>query len=454
MSIVQGAAVGGGSLIYANISAEAPREIFAQRWPQEITYDELKPHYDRVAKFTNVQKVPANQLPARTKFMQEAAGKIGHGSRFKQVDLAVSFDPALPFDPNTPPTESQSKRFINEQGVEQGYCVHLGLCDIGCPVGAKNTLDLNYIPWAEKHGAEVRSLHIVKNIEPVTGGYKIHYDRLQDGRRVAGSETARIVIIAAGSLGSTELLFRCRDEHRTLPNVSRTLGQGWSSNGDFLTPAIYKDRKLSPTRGPTISGAIDFLDGSQGGQRFWIEDGGLPDLLGAAVAGPAGAQASFLLKFIQDSIRRRDAFTNIMPWFAQGVDAANGRMEMKRPWWGFGLWGAKRLHLNWDVKQSEPVINAILDMHKRLSAATGGTPIVPPAWALSKDLITPHPLGGCALGNTASDGVVNHQGEVFGYRNLFVADGAIIPTALGVNPSRTIGALAERIAERIKAEGR
>jgi cholesterol oxidase len=89
-----------------------------------------------------------------------------------------------------------------------------------------------------------------------------------------------------------------------------------------------------------------------------------------------------------------------------------------------------------------------------LSKATGGHAIIPPTWSLFHELITPHPLGGCNLGNTSSDGVVDHRGEVFGYRNLYVADGAIIPTALGVNPSRTIGALAERIAAIIISEKR
>ena len=73
-------------------------------------------------------------------------------------------------------------------------------------------------------------------------------------------------------------------------------------------------------------------------------------------------------------------------------------------------------------------------------------PLTPLTWTIGEDLITPHPLGGCNMGVTAADGVVDHNGEVFGYRNLFVADGAIVPKAIGLNPSRTIGALAERIA--------
>jgi cholesterol oxidase len=93
-------------------------------------------------------------------------------------------------------------------------------------------------------------------------------------------------------------------------------------------------------------------------------------------------------------------------------------------------------------------------MHKELSKATGGMALVPPSWTLDKYLITPHPLGGCNMGASAKDGVVDHKGEVFGYRNLFVIDGGMIPEAVGVNPSRTIAALAEHAAGAIVAEGR
>lgn len=461
MSIAQCAGVGGGSLIYASISVEARPDIFDMKgWPAEITYDELKPHYDTVASFMNVQKMPENQLNPRTHVMREGAEKLGHGDRFRMLTMAVTFDPSLKFDVNNPPKVEESKEFVNAQGVKQGTCVHTGFCDIGCPVYAKNTLDLNYIPWAEKHGADVREMHLVTNIEPQSGGYRVSFDRIDTDkrRRVAGSETARIVIIAAGSLGSTELLLRCRDENKSLPKISRRLGLNWSSNGDFLTPAIYSDQKLYPDRGPTISSMIDFRDRSYKGQSFWIEDGGMPNLMGDRLTMGAGRMAKGLnaeglILGIQKILRDSSITNNVMPWFAQGVDAADGVLSLKRPWWQFGF-GSKKLHLNWDITNSLPLMNAIVDMHKELSKATGGTAIVPPGWTLSHDLITPHPLGGCNLGSTAEDGVVDHKGEVFGYKNLYVADGAIIPTALGVNPSRTIGALAERIAKQIAEEGR
>ena len=140
-----------------------------------------------------------------------------------------------------------------------------------------------------------------------------------------------------------------------------------------------------------------------------------------------------------------------MPWFAQGVDRGDGRLKLSRRWWFLGDY---RLDLDWSVESGEGVIKAIIAMHRRLSEATGGHPLVPPTWTFDKFLITPHPLGGCGMGTTAGDGVVDHKGEVFGYRNLFVIDGAMMPVPLGVNPSRSIAAVAEHAIAAIKAEGR
>ena len=455
MSVVQGAAVGGGSLIYANISCEAPAHTFEAGWPEEITYAEMKPFYDKVAKFMNVQPVPANQWTSRMRLMQEGAAKTGNAGRFKQLELAVSFDPAFTYEQPDPFNVLNSKRFVNAQGVEQGTCVHLGNCDLGCDVDAKNTLDRNYIPWAEKHGAEVRPLHLVTDVQPVDGGYKVSFDRIDGGKRVAASETARIVVIAAGSLGSTELLLRCKEINRTLPDVSPFLGSNWSSNGDFLTPAFYSDRDVSPSHGPTIACAIDFLDRSFQGESFWIEDGGFPNLLANFLsAADSSASKNIATKMLLDAMRHMlggdEPFRNVMPWFAQGVDAANGKLSMHHSFFS----GEPCLQLDWDIGRSKKVMDAIVAMHLNLSAATGGHPVVPPTWTVLKSLVTPHPLGGCGMGDSMLRGVVNHCGEVFNYKNLYVIDGAIVPEALGVNPSRTIGALAERASSILCAEGR
>jgi len=474
MAVVQGAAVGGGSQIYANISVEAPLQAFENRpgqnrWPEAIRKPELQPYYDAVAREMKVREVPASQWSARTQLMKEAAEKIGAGDRFHTIPLAVRFDDSLHIDPNSTdrPLRNPDSIKPNEYGIPQGHCYHCGTCDIGCDVNARNTLDTNYLPRAEKHHAEIRDLHIVSSIEPTSSGYRVNYECIDKKNPHAGSITARLVILAAGSLGSTELLLRCRDAG-SLKNLSPRLGQGWSSNGDFLTPALYpRDRMLpAPSEGLPISAVIDFLDGSFKGESFWIQDGGFPDLLaryveevgvfkqnvrtwlmlGSIRAALATTAPGFVAK-----VRRDSPVSQIMPWFAQAVDGSDGVLGLKRPWW---LFGRKKLHLKWDIAKSQKAIDAVVEMHKKLAHATGGTPLVPPSWSLSRDLITPHPLGGCGMADTPDRGVVNDRGEVFGHRNLYVADGAIFARAIGVNPSRTIGALAERIAAKIIADSR
>lgn len=446
MSVVQGAAVGGGSLIYANISCEAPESAFDVGWPREITYAELKPYYDKVAKFMNVQRVPANQWTNRMRLMKEAADKTDSSARFKQLELAVSFAPGWTYEEPDCFNLIHSNRFVNAQGVNQGTCVHLGNCDIGCDADAKNTLDRNYIPWAEKHGAEVRPLQLVNDIQPVDGGYKVSSDSLENGTRTARSQTARIVILAAGSLGSTELLLRCREINGTLPQISPFVGRNWSSNGDFLTPAFYASREVDPSRGPTIASAIDFLDRSVDGQSFWIEDGGFPNVLFDYITRLDQDANNIAAKSIIDGFRHiwggAEPFAKVMPWFGQGVDAANGTLSMHHSI----LTGKPYLSLAWDIGRSKQLIDAMVATHLKLSTATGGLPVVPPTWSICHSLITPHPLGGCGMGDSMINGVVDHAGRVFNYDNLYVVDGSIVPEALGVNPSRTIGALAERAA--------
>jgi cholesterol oxidase len=210
MTVVGGAGVGGGSLVYANISVEAEPDTFANGWPAEISFDELAPHYARVGQTMNVQKVPPSQWPARTKLLKEAAEALGYGARFRPLELAVTFDKDWTYDQADPHAPALSKRVVNAQGQVQGTCVHLGDCDIGCEVGARNTLDLNYIPIAEQHGAVVRPLHIVRRVRPVDGGYQVYFQAIENGGLVPDTLTARLVIVAAGSLGSTELLLQCQ----------------------------------------------------------------------------------------------------------------------------------------------------------------------------------------------------------------------------------------------------
>jgi len=444
--------VGGGSLCYSSVVMRADPERFESgAWPPEITYSALAPYYDKVQTMLGVREIPPGQHTHRYQLLQKAAEKLGYRERFSSVPLAVSFDPGYNYALPDPLDAKYSKTFVNPQGQSQGTCIHLGNCDIGCDVHAKNTLDLNYIAWAERHGAEVRPLHLVRYLECVQGGYRVVFDRIEQGRLIRGEERAERVVLAAGSLGSTEILLRSRDEYRTLPALSPCLGRHWSGNANFLTPDLYPDPgQVNQGIGPTISGGLNFMDGSVGGHRFFIEDDGFPNVylnavtakLGAGWLGPLVARA--LGGALRRGLDEKNPTDHVMVWLGEGLDAADGRLHLGRSW--FKPW-SKELKLDWKVERSKPVIDAIVGMHRRLSEAVGGKLQVPLYWSLLKSLLTVHPLGGCGMGRTPEDGVVDHRGAVFGYQNLYVADGALLPAPTGRNPSMTIAALAERVAD-------
>lgn len=449
MSIAAGAGVGGGSLIYANVSIEAKPEAFAEGWPEAITYDVLQPHYAVTGDMLNVQTLPDNQWTPRTHLMKEGADAVGASERFKIVPQAITFNEQWHSDLPDAYDYSHSKRWVNAQGKEQGTCVHCGNCDIGCPVNAKNTLDLNYLAAAEQAGAEIRPLHHVRTIRALSDGrYEVVARDLdaQCWRRFRANK----VVVSAGSVGSTELLLRCRDQYKSLPKLSRTLGNRWSCNGDFMTIARYDDRTISPTRGPTITSAIDYLDGSDGGARYFVEDGGIPDLLGNWLE-KLGEDKRFSATRLGAALRQAgedsDPFSAMMPWFGQAMDDPGGRFSLGRRW--YAPWKKDKLKLKWDYRKAEKAVQGLVDRHLALTDATGGDPMVPPTWSWFKNLVTPHPLGGCNMADTIDQGVVDHKGEVFNYPNLYVIDGAMVPRALGLNPSRTIAALAEYAATQI-----
>jgi len=480
MDVLQGAGVGGGSLIYANVSIDADPTSFDEGWPEGINWwQELQPYYKEVGYMLELQKVPRAQWSERLKLLKESADRNQWGDRFRLVDLAVQFDDKLAYDSSQRPDPTRSVRKTNDHGAWQGTCAHLGNCDIGCEVGARNTLDKNYLFVAEKNRAEVRPRHVVRSIEPEGDGYRVHFDRIEEGRFEPGSVSGRIVIVAAGSLGSTELLLRCKEQYRTLPKLSSCLGRNWSSNGDFATPTFHFFRKnLYHGRGVAFAGSINFLDGgtatagtpARQRPRFNIEEGGFPhQVVGALIRHLAmnrGVNVGLrhklihltmkILAAVYDAVhwvtRHRfltplrgvfewaDPFNRLMPWVAQGQDAANGTLSLRDG----------ELSLDWPSNTSAFVIDEIYKTHKKLAYSKWGLVIPPITWTWFRSLITPHPLGGCNMGSDAEHGVVNHKGQVFGYERLYVADGAIVPEALGLNPAKTIAALAERIAEHIK----
>jgi cholesterol oxidase len=448
MVVGTGAGVGGGSLIYANVCVNAPDRVFRSGWPSKITAEEMSRYYGRVTDMLKPQEIPAGQINPRMTMLSLAAHRLGVSDRYHPLPLAVRFDETVRLNGDEP--------WRDPKVYAKDTCVHCGNCVIGCENGAKQTLDKNYLAEAKQHGAHISPLSMVTHIEEGPGAaWRVHYLDVDAGcfrrkRQIVG----KIVILAAGSIGSTEILLRSRDGFRTLKNLPRALGRGWSPNGDFLTLAKYKAERLQPTKGPTIGGVIDFLDGVDLPDdnmigydgRLYVEDGGLPNV-GAHLfkrwmekRGPKGwayRKASSLTDF-----------SDMIPWFGQSIDGADGEFSLRNP---LQFWRA-RTQLNWNPQRSVSALDTFKDIHVAMTRATGGKPIPLATWSRLRMLVTPHPLGGCNMAAAAGAGVTNDMGEVFGHDNLFVMDGSVIPRAIGRNPSKTIAAVAERSCEKLRDE--
>lgn len=452
MIVAQAAGVGGGSLSYSSVALKAHPSCFEHGWPAPVTSAELDPYYDVVGAMLRLQALPDGQQTERLRLTREAATRLGHGARFSTVPLAVSFSPDWHYGLDEPFDPRHSATFVNPQGVTQGTCIHLGNCDIGCDVRAKNGLDVTYLPLAERHGCQVRPLHLVRSLATERSGYRVTFDRITPAGLARGTASAARVFLAAGSLGSTELLLRARDEHDTLPGLSPRLGQRWSANANVLSMADYREAdRVRQSVGPTITAAVDFMDGTHARERFVVQDDGFPDLLlhalRAATHDKGAPGDSVLPGDLKDALRNRQKASGLMLWLGAGVDAGDGRLGLPRRW---RPPFRRELDLRWNPDASRGVIEAIRAMHGAMTETTGGKLRAAPGWQLLDTLVTLHPLGGCRMGATADTGVVDHLGQVFGYPNLYVVDGAIIPVPIGRNPSLTIAALAERIAAHVR----
>ena len=470
------AGLGGGSLIYANVYMEPPEGVFDERWPASVKKPKLDPYYRVAKEVLGARPIPRNQDPRRAVTRTELFGAVAKemGKKSELVDINVFFGK----DFNNPLDIGHQDK--NRYGAVQTSCVYCAECDIGCNTQSKNTLDLNYLYAAEhRYGAQMLTEHLVEKIVPVNAshaddpsadgsfGYRVYYDDLRPGSRTSGSLLARRVVISAGALGSTELLFQCRDIHKTLPKVSARLGQRFSGNGDFLSFVINGKREVNPNYGPVITQRIDYglFTSPTPGHSFIMEDASYPAFTAWFTE---GIKPGFL-KFgsVRRAIKRLwgwatgwtsgsvgvafsemlsgDLSQNTSVLLCMGLDKANGVMTLGKD---------GHLDVQWPVSDNRSLYDGIVAAGKQFKDKVGGAFISTPTWWWpARQNVTVHVLGGCALGVSASTGVTSADpatlGQVFGYQGLYVIDGAIIPTAVGANPTATISALAEMAAEGI-----
>lgn len=405
--------VGGGSLIYTNMMVQ-PDDGFFDAFPPELRAGELHGHYDRVR--TMLRPVPAPHPSPKQAAFTDAAVAAGRGDDVIVPDLAIAFGSS----PQVAGTVT------NAAGVTQNTCTYCGDCVLGCNETAKTTLDLTYVPAAIAAGARVRTMCEATGIARVGDLWQVRYRDHAAGRD--RSAVARRVVLAAGTLGTLRLLLASRDRWRTLHGLSDHLGAAFSGNADQGALLLGTRAAWNGDDGPAVTTVMRTTDPA-GRHRHLVGEASLPIRglqLGAAV-----------------TERLRHATVLL----CMGVAAQNGTVRLD-PHDRDGL----------DVDQANSMdagtFEAIDADVSALARGAGATKVVRRMRFSggAEAQFSVHPIGGCRIGRTRSDGVCDHAGRVFGAPGLYVADGALYPRAVGLPPSMTIAALSERIAQLVLEE--
>ncbi|HTS66103.1 MAG TPA: GMC family oxidoreductase [Candidatus Acidoferrales bacterium] len=463
ISVIKGSGLGGTSLINANVAIRPDREVFEQfHWPSSITFDELQRYYDLAHQALAANPHPKAMDLAKVQALDQRAQQLG--TRVQPLDIVVNF-------------------YVNGKnafGVEQKPCIDCGNCVTGCNVRAKNTLYMNYLPMAAQAGAEIFTQTKVEWLEKLAaGGWRIHGKHVDDGGGHSFTLDTREVILSAGSVNSTEILLR--SEMHGL-SVSPALGTKFNGNGDFFGLAyngVMQTNVLgyavadqpgpsdSPEPGPNIVGVVRYTDGVPESQRIAVEDFSFPRASVEAskavfgllrgqdtVTGNEQAQSDRLGRDLDPLGKLHDpngAMNHSMLYLVMGQDNARGTILFEAPW----TEPDGRIRVSWDHAGQQQIFTRMDEELRRHARALEANFISNPTWSFFKlgHLITAHPLGGCPMGDDYLQGAVDPFGRVYAgdgsvHQGLYVTDGSVLPSPLGVNPFLTISALTERFVER------
>ena len=448
--VLSGAGVGGGSLVYANTHLVPEDGAFRRgTWPKGIDWKRaLAPHYETAQRMLGVTANP--HLWEGDRVLQDFARTLGKDDTFEPTRVAVLFGDR--------PGESVGDPFFGGEGPERKTCTYCGGCMVGCRYGAKNTLDKNYLWFAEKLGAEVRPETMVTGIEEDGhGGWLVH-TRRSTRRLFRGRRTfrARGVVLAAGALGTVNLLLKCRDQGK-LPRLSPALGGYVRTNSEVICGATARTDKVDYSRGIAIASSfhpdpdtcvevVRYPEGSDVMSFLGtlLVDGGTRltrplKWLGTCLRHPV----DFLRTFNPRGWARRSTIVLVM----QNLDNSFHLVRERRWFWPFGKGLTSRR------APDEPPIPAYIpvanDAARYIARETDAFPSSSINEVVLNVPTTAHILGGASMGTTPNDGVIDARNRVFGYDNLYVVDGSMIPANLGVNPSLTITAMAEHAMSHI-----
>jgi cholesterol oxidase len=456
IAVVSGCGVGGGSLGYANTLYVPPMQFFQdEQWGGLADWErELAPHYAEAQRMLGVVETP-NDDPA-DQLLKQLGEHLGVSDTYRKTPVGIFF--------GDQPGVTVPDPFFGGEGPDRTGCMQCGRCMVGCPHGAKNTLVKNYLWLAERRGVTVTPDRTVIDIRPLgaedgSDGYAITsvasgLRRNRDRRTL----TARGVVVAAGALGTNRLLQRCRLSG-SLPRISHRLGELVRTNSEsILAVTVPDDYPEDLTRRVAITSSI-YPDPHTHIETVTYGHAGdsmstLYTLLvgnGTRVTRPLkllGAILRHPAKFAQTLWPRGWSRRTIIVLVMQTLDNAIAlRPKLTRS-------GDVRLQTEQDTTRPNPTFIPVAnEAAEWLARRTGGVAQSSVMEATMNIPTTAHILGGAVIGADPDHGVVDADQRVFGYANLLVCDGAAVPANVGVNPSLTITALAERAMSRIPAVG-
>jgi cholesterol oxidase len=458
INVFVGCGLGGTSLVNANVSLRAEPRVFEDpRWPQALRADLatlVEDGYRRAEDMLKPLPYP-HEFPVLPKLTAHEKSAAAMGQPFSRPPINVTFTDGL-----------------NHVGVDQRACVLCGDCVSGCNHRAKNTVLMNYLPDAWNHGAEMYTHIAVRRLERRHDRHDrwvVHYQLLNSGRETFDAPTmfvtADLVILAAGTLGSTEILLRSKAMGLS---VSDQVGRHFTGNGDVLGFGYNTDQVIDGIGfgarapegrdpvGPCISGLIDLRRQPDLESGMVIEEGSIPGALAAFLPASLAAGAKLSDNEPTSLTRKARELESLVTGAYHGAvrrtqtylimthDDGEGRMALD---------AHDQVRIDWPGVGGQPIFQQADRRLKEATRALGGTYVANPLWTelATHPLMSVHPLGGCVMAEDAEHGVVNHKGQVFAsgtgprvYDSLYVCDGAVVPRPLGVNPLLTISALAER----------
>ncbi len=451
--VFHGAGVGGGSLVYANTHLEPLDGFYSDpQWAHLADWRaELAPHYLTARRMLGTVESPA--VFESDKALAACLDEVGTGHTFKKHSVGVFFGA---------PDKTVPDPYFDGKGPERTGCNYCGGCMIGCRVGAKNTLDKNYLHLAEGLGAKVLAERRVVDLRPLDGGsgatgWEVVVEPTTGLFKTRQTLRARQVVLSGGVLGTVKLLLECRDRG-SMSRLSERLGHIVRTNSESIQGVMVKDRDVS--KGIAISSGGFLPDGTH---VEIFRYGSRADAMSAITTVHTGGgnlprQLYFLAAAARHPLRTLQRLFWPFGWSTglAGVLAMQAldnsmRLERKRAWW----WPfSKSLTSDWGERKPPPTfMPAVHDLTQRLATRLGGIPGSVLPEVLLNTTTTAHILGGCPMGDAASSGVIDRQNRVFNYDGLFVVDGSMISANLGVNPSLTITAMAERAMSFIPAAG-